>query len=57
MLTSIKSEIPINEFAIIKDTETNVVVYAGTFVECDEMAGSMNYRYFTTAYVAERWNH
>lgn len=57
MLTPIKGQMPINEFAIIKDNETNVVVYAGTFVECDEMARSMNYRYFTTAHVAERWNH
>lgn len=50
-------QIKTEDFAVVKDTERDIIVYAGTFAECDEEALSMNRGYQSTAYVAQGWNH
>jgi len=46
---------PDNDFAVVRDRERRMVVHAGNYAECSDLASSYNNLYQSTAYVAELW--
>lgn len=46
---------PENDFAIVRDRERRMVIHAGNYGECSDLAHSYNHLYQSTAYVAELW--
>lgn len=47
--------IPINQFAVVKNTEQNTIIDSGTYERCISVAETMNTNYQTDAFKAELW--